>query len=87
MININISINNINPSPSSTKILEKCNYPLTGKECVNKIITDIAVMDVIKEGILLREVAPEWNYEMIQSLTEVKLIKTKDIKTYKVIRS
>ena len=44
-------------------------------------------MDVINEGLLLREVAPGWNYEMIQSLTEVKLIKTKDIKTYKVIRS
>jgi len=57
------------------------------EKCVNKIITDIAVMDVIKEGLLLRELATGWNYEMIQSLTEVKLIKTKDIKTYKVIRS
>ncbi|MBI62925.1 MAG: succinyl-CoA--3-ketoacid-CoA transferase [Chloroflexi bacterium] len=69
------------------KILEKCNYPLTGKKCVNKIVTDIAVMDVIKQGLLLREIAPGWNYEMIQSLTGAKLIKNKDIKIYKVRRS
>jgi len=69
------------------KILEECNYPLTGEKCVNKIITDIAVIDVIKQGLLLREVAPGWNYEMIQSLTGAKLIKNKDINTYKVIRS
>ena len=69
------------------KILEKCNYPLTGEKCVNIIVTDIAVIDVIKQGLLLREVAPGWNYEMIQSLTGAKLIKNKDINTYKVIRS
>ena len=69
------------------KILEECNYPLTGEKCVNKIVTDIAVIDVIKQGLLLREVAPGWNYEMIQSLTGAKLIKNKDINTYKVIRS
>ena len=69
------------------KILEECNYPLTGEKCVNIIVTDIAVIDVIKQGLLLREVAPGWNYEMIQSLTGAKLIKNKDINTYKVIRS
>jgi len=69
------------------KILEACNYPLTGEKCVNIIVTDIAVIDVIKQGLLLREVAPGWNYEMIQSLTGAKLIKNKDINTYKVIRS
>jgi 3-oxoacid CoA-transferase subunit B len=55
------------------KIVKQCNYPLTGLECVDTIVTDIAVIDVTREGLVLREVAPGWSAEEVQSLTEAKL--------------
>src|SRR6184192_2071266 len=40
------------------KILDRCKLPLTGKKCVNTIITDMAYMEVTPQGLLLKEVAP-----------------------------
>ena len=64
------------------KILEKCDFPLTGVNCVNKIITDIAVIKVRKEGLFITEIAKGWNFQQIQSLTEPKLNPSKTIKDY-----
>lgn len=55
------------------KIVKQCSIPLTRKECVSLIFTDLAVIEVTKEGLLLREAAPGWTPEEIQSLTEPKL--------------
>ena len=55
------------------KIVRECTYPLTGLECVDIIVTDLAVIDVTPSGLVLRELAPGWSAEEIQSLTEAKL--------------
>jgi 3-oxoacid CoA-transferase subunit B len=62
------------------KIVRECTYPLTARKCVNLIITDLAVIEVTPEGLLLREVAPGWAVNEVQALTEPKLIVAEDIK-------
>jgi 3-oxoacid CoA-transferase B subunit len=55
------------------KIVRECTYPLTGLQCVDTIITDLAVIDVIPAGLVLREVAPGWGAGEVQQLTEARL--------------
>jgi 3-oxoacid CoA-transferase subunit B len=62
------------------KILKKCSYPLTAKGVVKKIFTDLAVIEVTPQGLLLREVAPGLTAEDLQSVTEPRLIVAKDLK-------
>lgn len=62
------------------KIVMKCSFPLTGKKCVDLIVTDLAVIEVTTEGLLLEEIAPGWTTEEIQALTEPELIIARDIK-------
>jgi acetate CoA/acetoacetate CoA-transferase beta subunit len=56
------------------KILKKCTLPLTAKNQVNMIITEMAVIDVIKEGLVLREYNPEYTLDEIKEATEAELI-------------
>jgi 3-oxoacid CoA-transferase subunit B len=62
------------------RIVRHCTFPLTARNCVKKIFTDIAVIDVTKQGLVLREVAPAWTAEEVQALTEPKLIVGGDLK-------
>src|SRR6266403_3654687 len=56
------------------KILRKCTLPLTGVEVVDHIVTELALIDVTPEGLVLRELASDATLEQVQSLTEPKLL-------------
>ena len=58
----------------SPKILKKCALPLTAVNVVNFIVTELGVMEVTSEGIVLRELAPGVTVDDIQSRTEATLI-------------
>jgi 3-oxoacid CoA-transferase subunit B len=63
------------------KILRKCSLPLTGVAVVNHIITDLAVIDITHEGLVLREVAPGVTPEQVQAATEPQLRIAPNLKT------
>ena len=54
--------------------MRQCTYPLTGLACVDTIVTDLAVIDVKPEGLVLREIAPGWSKEELQKLTGAPLM-------------
>ena len=56
------------------KILKKCSLPLTGVEVVDTIVTELCVIDVVNEGLLLKEIRPGITVEEVQRLTEPKFI-------------
>ena len=58
----------------SSKILKYCTLPLTAKSCVDRIITELAVMDVTVDGLVLREIAAETELETVVKRTEAELI-------------
>jgi 3-oxoacid CoA-transferase len=65
----------------SPKILEHCTLPLTGRRCVSLVVTDMAVIEVVKEGLLLREVAAGTTVEAVRKATGAELIVRGDVKT------
>ncbi|WP_180053938.1 CoA transferase subunit B [Acinetobacter sp. YH12236] len=58
----------------SPKIVPQCTLPLTGKGVVNRIITDLGVMDITSRGVVLVELAQDVTLEQIKAATRVKLI-------------
>jgi 3-oxoacid CoA-transferase subunit B len=68
----------------SRKILRQCKLPLTGKKCVNTIMTELAVIDVTPQGLVLREVAPGVTPEDVQKATEPALRISPELRTIKV---
>lgn len=56
------------------RILKECTLPLTAKGCVNTILTDLAVLEVTPEGLVLKEVAPGITSEEVQEVTEPRII-------------
>ncbi|WP_312977477.1 CoA transferase subunit B [Corynebacterium sp.] len=56
------------------KIVQECSFPRTGRRCVDRIITDLAVIDVTSDGLVLRELAPGVAAETVENATEPPLI-------------
>jgi 3-oxoacid CoA-transferase subunit B len=56
------------------KILRECALPLTGRSVVHRIITDLAVLDVYMQGLILRELAPGVSAREVQEKTEPTLL-------------
>lgn len=63
------------------KIRTQCTLPLTGVKVVNLIVTELAVIEITPEGLVLREVAPGVTPDAVQKLTEPKLRVAADLKT------
>ncbi|MFC1871310.1 3-oxoacid CoA-transferase subunit B [Chloroflexota bacterium] len=61
------------------RLVKQCTYPLTGKGVVNTIITDLALIDVTPEGLVLKELAPGITVDDVQALTEPRLIVSPDL--------
>ena len=76
--NIIVAMMHTNKAGDS-KLLKKCSLPLTGVACVTKIVTNLAVIEVTKDGFKLLERAPGVSVEEIQKATEGKLLVEGDI--------
>jgi 3-oxoacid CoA-transferase subunit B len=63
------------------KIVEHCTLPLTGRRCVNLIVTDMAVIEVGPRGLVLREIAPDTTVEAVRKATGTELETPADVKT------
>lgn len=61
-------------SKGTHKILSRCEYPLTAVKVVDMIVTEMGVMEITPDGIVLREINPEYTVEEVQAATGAKLI-------------
>ena len=66
------------------KILKRCTLPLTGVGVVDTIITELAVIDVTPEGLLLKELGPGASLEAVQKVTEPRLLIDPELRVYQV---
>jgi 3-oxoacid CoA-transferase subunit B len=57
----------------NSKILKKCTLPLTGQNCVHRVVTDMAVLDLSKEGFVLKELAPGISVDDVKAASQAPL--------------
>ncbi len=66
------------------KILKECKLPLTAVECVDLIVTEMGVIEVTDEGLVLKEINPEFTVEDVQNATGAELIIPEDLKKMEI---
>jgi 3-oxoacid CoA-transferase subunit B len=64
------------------KILKRCTLPFTGLRVVNMIVTDMAVIDVAPEGLVLREIATDTTVDAVKAATGAELIVSSNVGTF-----
>ncbi|NPD43963.1 MULTISPECIES: 3-oxoacid CoA-transferase subunit B [unclassified Lentimicrobium] len=62
-----------NTKDGKSKLVKQCSYPLTGKGVVETIYTNLAIIDVKEEGLYVRELGPNVNFEYLKERTEAQL--------------
>jgi 3-oxoacid CoA-transferase subunit B len=68
----------------SPKLLKQCRLPLTGRRCVNQVITEMGFFEITRDGVMLREIAPGLTPEQVQKATESRLVVPRDLRTMAV---
>jgi 3-oxoadipate CoA-transferase beta subunit len=61
-----------------SKVVAECTYPLTGVACVDRIYTDLAVLDVGKNGLIVREICAGLSFEELQRLSGIPLLRAQN---------
>ncbi len=64
----------------SPRIVKECSYSALIPGCVSLIVTDVAVIQVTNDGLVLKEVAPGWNQDEVRAITEAELTVAPDLK-------
>jgi 3-oxoacid CoA-transferase subunit B len=67
------------------KLVKTCSVPLTAPECVDLIVTDVAVIEVRDKRLVLKELAPGWSVDEVQALTEPVLTVPPDLKEIELL--
>lgn len=62
-----------NTKEGESKIVKECTYPLTGKKVVDRIYTNLAIIDVTDKGLFVKEMAPDVTFEYLQKNTDAEL--------------
>ena len=73
-----------NDRNGNPKVVEQCDFPLTGRGCVSLVVTDVAVLEPTPDGMALREAAPGWTAEDVQAVTGARLIVPDVVGEYEV---
>ena len=68
-------------SKNRPKLRRQCTYPLTGKGCVNWVVTDLALLHWEDGRFVLKEVAPGFTADEVIKLTEMEIIASPDVQT------
>jgi 3-oxoacid CoA-transferase subunit B len=68
----------------SKKLLKECRLPITGKNCVNAVVTELGFYDITPKGLVLREIAPGLSKDDVQAACEAKLQFSPELREIKI---